>query len=143
MKAGRKPKDQINTKGEWQPTIEQLKCMELDLQGITHKEIAKQLNITEQSIVAWFRNGKFNEYREKERDIAFGRYGPHIDKSLIKKGLKGNIMAIRTYYEKRGEIGSRSNQGGSNVIIVFPGIANIPRPQIKPIEVKAIEDNNV
>lgn len=111
MKAGRKYNDQKNAQGIWQPSKEQAECIMLDFEGVKHNAIAEKLNITEQVISKWFRDENFNNYREKEREIIFRQYGPHIDKSLIKQGLKGNVGAIRAYYEKRGETGVRQNDG--------------------------------
>jgi hypothetical protein len=136
MKSGRKKNDQINAKGEWEPTSKQKECIKLEFEGKSHREIANTLGIHETTIVMWFKNEKFLDYLEKERDLQFKKYGVHIDKSLISVGLKGNVGAIRTYYEKRGEIKTGSNNGQTNnIIISFPAMEKGHFPD--PIEVKA------
>ena len=117
MKAGRKKKDQVNAKGEWEPTPEQKLCIELDLKGTTHVEIARTLKITEQTIVAWFHHEKFLECREKERNLLFRRFAAHIDKSLIKASMEGNVAAMRAFYEKMGEINGEKEDAPSSIVI--------------------------
>ena len=84
---------------------------------MSHAEIAKTLTISEKCICEWFHSPNFLEYKEKERMLAFNRFAPQMDKSLINEGLHGSVSAIRTYYEKRGEINGDKEQTASTIII--------------------------
>ena len=119
MKAGRKKNDQRNAKGEWVPTEEQEECVRLKCySAMENKEICSQIKITEQTYYNWCKDDNFKEYKEKQRKELFEEFGIMVDKSLLRKAIEeGSVSAIRTYYEKRGEINSDKEQQASTIVI--------------------------
>lgn len=111
MKPGRKPGDQKDGKGRWSPTEEQEECARLLFHtGKTNKEIIADLKISEPTFYNWFKDEDFLAYIELKRSATMASRMPRIDNSLVEKALGDDtnaIAAIRTIYEKRGEINTK------------------------------------
>jgi hypothetical protein len=131
VKAGRKPRDQKDEKGEWKPTPEQKRCVDMLLIGTERAVIVQELKITEQTYYNWLRDEKYLLYINKRRNMNFAGVMPSIDNSLIKKALandKNSVSAIRTLYERVGEINGEATK--QPITIVFnaraEGLVNRP-----------------
>ena len=86
----------------------QEKCLEAISRGEMNKEeICLFVNISRPTLDKWLENENFLKQIDKRRNKSWAFYMPKIDKSLRNIAFeedKNSVSAIRTVYEKRGEI---------------------------------------
>lgn len=100
-----------------QKAIEMLLDIEKDY---TKKEIAAKLGISETALYKWFKKEEFIEELNRQSEEFFKRSKNLVNKALLKKILKGDVSAMRLYYEKENEF-IQKHQFTGNFELVIDG----------------------
>ena len=95
------------------------------------REICKQVDIDVHTYYNWLAKPEFQEMLQKYRNNQSISDATETDKALKKEILKGNVAAIRTFYERRKEIG-RENPGEGNTINI--NIITTGKPTVEKTE---------
>ncbi|WP_129408073.1 phBC6A51 family helix-turn-helix protein [Marinitoga lauensis] len=94
----------------------QLKAIEMliDIENnYTHKEIYTQLEISHDTFYKWLKNPLFIEELNKRSEEFFKRSLYKVNAALLKKIEKGDVSAMRLYFEKLNEFKEKIELSGS------------------------------
>ncbi|AJW76901.1 hypothetical protein X275_01270 [Marinitoga sp. 1197] len=114
----RKELRKVNKKGiskRQQRAIEMLLDIEKDY---TKKEIAAKLGISETALYKWFKKEEFVEELNKQSEEFFKRSKNIVNKALLKKIMKGDVSAMRLYYEKENEFVQKHQFSGNFELVI-------------------------
>ena len=92
----------IETKPEFTPTARQLKTMGLFLDWSKRwklEDIAKECKISRQCYFRWRRNPDYIAYLQKLSTEKLKEFNPIAERSLMRLVDKGDINAIKLYFE--------------------------------------------
>lgn len=101
----------------------QLKAIEMliDIEkDYTKRDIASLLKIDESTLYKWFKKEEFIEELNRQSEEFFKRSKNLVNKALLKKILKGDVSAMRLYYEKENEF-IQKHQFTGNFELVIDG----------------------
>ncbi|NUU94817.1 hypothetical protein XO10_00595 [Marinitoga sp. 1135] len=101
----------------------QLKAIEMliDIEkDYTKRDIASLLQIDESTLYKWLRKEEFIEELNRQSEEFFKRSKNLVNKALLKKILKGDVSAMRLYYEKENEF-IQKHQFTGNFELVIDG----------------------
>jgi hypothetical protein len=120
----------------WMPQPKQIKMIELliDLDDRRNKEEkCKEVGISRRTLYNWFQDANFVAYMNNRLELSTDAELVDMWRSLKSVAKRGNVQALRTYFELKGKLRNQMEVTGKdggpietqgNVEIVF----NMPRP---------------
>lgn len=95
-----------------------------DIENINNiSKACEQAGVSRFTYYAWLEDPHFLKLYEDARTRSLRSAGAILDKTLVALGMAGDVQAIRTYYEKQGEIKDKERTGNIQIFM-----NEIPRP---------------
>jgi hypothetical protein len=100
---------------------------------LTITAMCEQAGISRPTYYSLLENPNFQALLQKCRDKQSASDAVEIDRALKKKAIAGNVMAIRTFYERRAELKTDKINIPSSIAITWPR-PDIPQVSTPPVE---------
>lgn len=87
----------------WTPSKKQVEFIKAMLEGekpLSVKQAAEQAGVARQTPYKWFNHDGFMVHFKERRELMAKVWGGVADRSLITQVLKGNVPAIKLFYER-------------------------------------------